>query len=83
MVRRHRQAVEDATDDVAAEPWRRLGVETSERLAGLVTPLVDALLDSGTLPFSNPIGLPAGADREPDREEPVRPSRRAGGRGSR
>jgi len=67
MGRRHRHQVEDATDDVAAEPWRHLGVEATDRLARLVTPLVDALLDSGTLPFPNPIGLPAGADREPDR----------------
>lgn len=49
--------IEDATDELAAEPWRRLGGPNTERLAALLAPWSDAVIDTGTVPRENPIGL--------------------------
>jgi hypothetical protein len=56
--RQTRERIEDRTDDLALPPWRHLGAARCERLAGLLTEPVRRILDSGALPFPNPIGLP-------------------------
>lgn len=57
--RRLHADIEDATDVAAATPWRMLGEAATARLATLLTPLAAAVLDSGTLPQLNPVGLVA------------------------
>ena len=57
--RRLHADLEDATDVAAATPWRVLGEAATARLATLLTPLAAAVLDSGTLPQLNPVGLVA------------------------
>jgi hypothetical protein len=52
-----RQVVEDETDAAAASPWEHLGPGRTDALAELLTPLTDAVRQSGILPFPNPIGL--------------------------
>lgn len=56
--RRLRQEVEDTTDDLAAGPWRALGSEAAERLASLLKPIVDRIVDGRGVLFPNPMGLP-------------------------
>lgn len=51
--------VEAATDAASEQPWEALGVVDTERLAHLLSPLARTVLDSGTLPVPNPIGLAA------------------------
>jgi hypothetical protein len=51
-----RDSIERTTDDLAAGPWRRLGVEQTARLAGLLRPIAAAA--EKHLPQPNPIGLP-------------------------
>jgi hypothetical protein len=53
----HRQ-VEDLTDRLATGPWIHLGASRSDRLAQLLAPLSTAIVDSGDIPFPNPMGLP-------------------------
>ena len=55
---RARADVERATDRAAAGPWRALGRTGTDRLAGLLGPLVTAVVDAGAVPYPNPIGLP-------------------------
>lgn len=55
-----RQQIEDTTDDLATEPWHRLGDERTERLAELLRPLREKVVSTGRIPFYNPIGLPIG-----------------------
>ena len=50
-----RRAVEDATDELALEPWAALGKEGSERLAELLEPVARAVAHD--IPLPNPIGL--------------------------
>jgi len=50
--------VEDATDRLAAGPYRALGDEERDRLVEIAEGLALRLADGGTLPFPNPIGLP-------------------------
>ncbi len=52
-----RARVETATDAAAVQPWAALGAPGTARLAELLGPLADAVLDSGTIPFPNPLGL--------------------------
>lgn len=52
--------IEAVTDDLAAEPWRRLGERRTEHLARLLAPLRDRVLQAGRIPIDNPIGLPLG-----------------------
>lgn len=51
--------IEAATDRAAMQPWRALGEPATARLAELVTPLAAAVVGSGILPTSNPVGLTA------------------------
>lgn len=51
------QAIEDATDDAAARPWRTLGRERTDRLRELLEPIARAA--HALIPDGNPIGLPA------------------------
>jgi hypothetical protein len=55
-----RQGIETTTDDLATEPWHRLGEERTNRLAELLGPLREKVLATGRVPFFNPIGLPIG-----------------------
>jgi helix-turn-helix protein len=50
--------VEELTDNAALLPWARLGAEQTERLAGLLHPIAEAVIASGTLVYPNPIGVP-------------------------
>lgn len=61
--RRLHEQIEEATDGAAAQPWQVLGETATSRLAALLTPLAGAVLDSGTLPMPNPVGLMLGADQ--------------------
>ncbi|MGN6598163.1 MAG: SCO6745 family protein [Actinomycetes bacterium] len=54
-----RQRIEQDTDRCADLPWQRLGDEQVERLASLLHPLAQAVVDAGVLPMPNPIGVPA------------------------
>ena len=53
-----RQAIEDTTDDLAAEPWTHLGPAGTARLAQLLEPLTARVVAAGIMPFPNPVGLP-------------------------
>ncbi len=55
-----RDRIEATTDDLAAEPWRRLGEERTAHLARLLAPLRERVVQTGRIPVSNPIGLPVG-----------------------
>ncbi|HXQ43027.1 MAG TPA: hypothetical protein VN816_00170 [Acidimicrobiales bacterium] len=52
-----RQQIEDATDRLAAEPWRRIGDEATDELRGLLKPMASRIAELGLLPALNPIGL--------------------------
>ncbi|HEV2755148.1 MAG TPA: hypothetical protein VG318_05155 [Actinomycetota bacterium] len=53
-----RRRVEDLTDDLAAAPWRLLGADATERLYTLLEEPVRLVLEGGSVPFPNPMGLP-------------------------
>ena len=53
-----RADIERRTDESAVEPWRALGEDGCARLADLLNPVVVKVIDSGALPFPNPMGLP-------------------------
>jgi hypothetical protein len=52
-----RDRIERQTDTAAASPWDHLGPSNTERLAQLIAPLTEAILQAGILPLQNPIGL--------------------------
>ena len=52
-----RQAIEDATDRLAAAPWERLGEERTASLRSILDQVVATLLASGAVLLPNPIGL--------------------------
>jgi hypothetical protein len=54
-VRRH---LENDTDRLAEDPWRRIGESRTERFMELVSPLTDTILSFGEMPTQNPVGLP-------------------------
>ncbi len=56
--RRLRVAVEEGTDVLAGEPCARLGADGVERVAALVRPVVDAIVDASAFPYPNPVGIP-------------------------
>jgi hypothetical protein len=56
--RRLRDEVEARTDELAAEPWRALGGEATDRLAGLLGPLVDGIVASKGVAYPNAMGVP-------------------------
>ncbi len=53
-----RQEIEDLTDLLASEPWRRLGEDDTQSLHAVLAPLARAIADAGPVPVPNPIGLP-------------------------
>ncbi len=53
-----RTAVEADTDRLAAAPWAALGDDGCDRLAELLTPVRQAVVDAGLWPAGNPIGVP-------------------------
>ncbi|MGH9017679.1 MAG: SCO6745 family protein [Acidimicrobiales bacterium] len=54
-----RRRIEEATDRMAEEPWRRLGPEATDELRRRLEPLVARIAGLGLIPPVNPIGLPA------------------------
>ena len=54
------QSIEQTTDDLAIDPWHRLGEERTTRLVELLEPLREKVRATGRIPFFNPIGLPIG-----------------------
>jgi len=57
-----RLQIEATTDRLAAQPWRTLGEERTERLRHILGPLVGAVRESGIVPSINPMGLRAASD---------------------
>jgi hypothetical protein len=55
-----RRAIEETTDRLATGPWQRLGPAQTAELARVLEPLSAAVVSSGTIPFTNPIGVPLG-----------------------
>ncbi|MGY1857969.1 SCO6745 family protein [Modestobacter sp. SYSU DS0290] len=53
-----RDDVEADTDRLAAGPWRALGDDGAQRLAGLLAPVRRAVVAAGDWPAGNPIGVP-------------------------
>jgi hypothetical protein len=53
-----RAAVENLTDQLAAEPVGHLGPDRAERLAGLAAPLARRIVQAGGIPVPNPMGVP-------------------------
>ncbi|TFV64928.1 UNVERIFIED_ORG: hypothetical protein E4P37_11985 [Bacillus sp. AZ43] len=51
-------AIEADTDRLAAAPWRALGDEGCDRLAGLLAPVRRSIVAAGDWPAGNPIGVP-------------------------
>lgn len=54
-----RDAVEAQTDLLAVRPYEVIGELGAERLVTLLEPIVRRLLDQGSMPFPNPVGVPA------------------------
>lgn len=54
-----RSAVEGDTDRLSAAPVERLAPDERDRLFGLLESIVAPLIRSGTIPYPNPIGVPA------------------------
>ncbi|MFC4007021.1 hypothetical protein ACFOY2_07305 [Nonomuraea purpurea] len=52
-----RDQVERMTDELAAQPWRLLGEERSERLAQLNSPFLGAVFEAGLLPMTSTLGI--------------------------
>jgi hypothetical protein len=53
-----RRHLENDTDHLASEPWRRIGSTRTARFMELLTPLTETILSSGEIPVENPVGLP-------------------------
>lgn len=53
-----RTRIEADTDALAAPPFAVLGAEGRTRLLADLAPLADAVVDSGLMPYPNPIGVP-------------------------
>ncbi|GAA3813704.1 hypothetical protein GCM10022226_38090 [Sphaerisporangium flaviroseum] len=52
-----RDTIERHTDDLASQPWRTLGTENAENLLELTMPILVAVLQSGSLPPTNTLGI--------------------------
>lgn len=52
-----RDQVERMTDELAAEPWRKLGEERADRLTRLVLPFMGAVFEAGLLPMTSTLGI--------------------------
>jgi hypothetical protein len=68
-----RQQIEDATDRMAAEPWRKIGDEATDELRGLLLSMASRIAELGLIPMPNPIGL------TPDKEGESHPTTAEGG----
>ncbi|MGC5010785.1 SCO6745 family protein [Streptosporangium sp. DT93] len=55
---RERELIERLTDEAAARPWRDFGQERTADLSRLLRPFARAVVESGVLPPSSPVGLP-------------------------
>ncbi len=53
-----RARIEDTTDDLATGPWHRLGDDRTQQLIALLEPMRERVVQTGRIPFFNPIGLP-------------------------
>jgi hypothetical protein len=53
-----RQQIEDTTDRLAVEPIEHLGTEGTELLLELAAPVTARILEAGTIPYPNPVGVP-------------------------
>lgn len=53
-----RQQIEDTTDRLAAEPVEHLGFERTEQLLEVLAPVSARLIETGAIPYPNPIGVP-------------------------
>jgi hypothetical protein len=51
-----REHIERRTDAAATGPWAVLGAEATDRLADLLTPLANAIIEKGAFPLPNPVG---------------------------
>lgn len=51
---KHRQQVEDVTDELALPAWKHLGEQGCARLRELVQPLSDLVIASGSFPLAKP-----------------------------
>jgi hypothetical protein len=49
---------EARTDDLSMGPWHQLGEDACTRLLGLLGEPVRLVVESGGVPFPNPVGLP-------------------------
>jgi hypothetical protein len=54
-----RDDVERRTDDAAAGPWLALGHHLTDRLATLLAPLAQGIIEAQGFPIPNPVGVPA------------------------
>jgi hypothetical protein len=54
-----RAAIDDTTDRLASGPVDRLGSEGLDELCELLDPLVATIAGSGSVPYPNPVGVPA------------------------
>ena len=54
-----RETLEDDTDRLASGPFRAIGIERTEELTRLLTPLATTIATAGVLPFPNPVGVPS------------------------
>nr|WP_311132507.1 hypothetical protein [Nonomuraea gerenzanensis]SBO95769.1 hypothetical protein BN4615_P5285 [Nonomuraea gerenzanensis] len=52
-----RDQVERMTDELAFEPWRRLGEERAGRLGRLAAPFLGAVFEAGLLPMTSTLGI--------------------------
>lgn len=59
------QHIEERTDELAMEPWRRLGTERTLRLLDLAGEFSRAIVAAGGLPAANPMGLPVSLEGVP------------------
>jgi hypothetical protein len=53
-----RHEIERHTDELALGPWQALGDSKSQRVAELVTPFAQRIVENGAFPVPNPIGVP-------------------------
>lgn len=53
-----RDEVEATTDRLATEPLQRLGEDATARLFELLAPITQQIVDTGEIPYPNPIGVP-------------------------
>ena len=53
-----RERIERQTDDLASQPFRRLGDDRVQDLLLALAPAAGAISTAGEIPFPNPMGLP-------------------------